>query len=538
MLDPDVAASFLASRAGDPDRRAARDLAVELGGLPLALEQAAAYMTATGETLAGYLALFRHRRAEMLARGEPAGYSKTVASTWTLAFGQLRQAAPRAISLLRLLGFCAPERIPLRLLLRPHTGLPDQLVAELAPLLDDPLAADDAVAALRRYTLVTPAAGWFGVGASAGASRHRWRAARRPSRGVAAGCSAIDRGRNPRRYRVAETWSVCAALLPHAQAALPASSDGIERIADFLGFSGNYGAARVLQLQIVDAREQLLGAEHPRPWPPAATSPPGQGMAGDAAGARDQMAALLPVIERVAGAEHPDTLAARHGLAHWTGYAGDPAGARDQMAALLPVRERVIGAEDLSSLVARGNLAYWTGRAGDAAGARDQMAALQPVIEKVLGPEHPATLANRASLADWTGYAGDPAAARDQLAAVLPLHEQVIGAAHPSTVITRAELAYWTGEAGDAAGARAQYAALLPTRGQASGPEHPDTLAARASHDCWTGRAGDAAGGRDQLAAVLPVLERVLGPEHPGTLAARHELARWTGEADGEPYTT
>ena len=156
VLDPDVAASFLASRAGDPDRRAARDLAVELGGLPLALEQAAAYMTATGETLAGYLALFRHRRAEMLARGEPAGYSKTVASTWTLAFGQLRQSAPRAISLLRLLGCCAPERIPLRLLLRPHTGLPDSLVAELGPLLDDPLAADDAVAALRRFTLVSP----------------------------------------------------------------------------------------------------------------------------------------------------------------------------------------------------------------------------------------------------------------------------------------------------------------------------------------------------------------------------------------------
>ena len=36
---------------------------VELGGLPLALEQAAAYVQATGATLAGYLASFRQRRA-------------------------------------------------------------------------------------------------------------------------------------------------------------------------------------------------------------------------------------------------------------------------------------------------------------------------------------------------------------------------------------------------------------------------------------------------------------------------------------------
>jgi hypothetical protein len=55
VLDPDVAAGFLISRTDDPDRTAARDLAGVLGGLPLALEQAAAYIQATGMSLAGYL---------------------------------------------------------------------------------------------------------------------------------------------------------------------------------------------------------------------------------------------------------------------------------------------------------------------------------------------------------------------------------------------------------------------------------------------------------------------------------------------------
>src|SRR5262249_22560500 len=74
VLDVDVAAQFLASRAGAPDQAAAAVLAGELGGLPLALEQAAAYIQATVGTLGGYLGLFRQRRAELLDRGGAAGH--------------------------------------------------------------------------------------------------------------------------------------------------------------------------------------------------------------------------------------------------------------------------------------------------------------------------------------------------------------------------------------------------------------------------------------------------------------------------------
>ena len=67
VLDPEVAADFLVNRTGDADRAAAGELAGELGGLPLALEQAAAYMQATGTTLARYLPMFQ------APAGRPAG---------------------------------------------------------------------------------------------------------------------------------------------------------------------------------------------------------------------------------------------------------------------------------------------------------------------------------------------------------------------------------------------------------------------------------------------------------------------------------
>jgi hypothetical protein len=68
VLDTAVAAGFLVNRTGDADERTAEDLAGELGGLPLALEQAAAYIQATGTTLAGCLSVFRDRQADLCYR--------------------------------------------------------------------------------------------------------------------------------------------------------------------------------------------------------------------------------------------------------------------------------------------------------------------------------------------------------------------------------------------------------------------------------------------------------------------------------------
>ena len=535
VLGPDVAAGFLIRRTGDPDKQAAIELADELDGLPLALEQAAAYMAAAGQSLAGYLTLFRQRRMDLLSRGEPTGYGKKVATTWTLAFERLQQASPGAVGLLRLLAFCAPEAIPLRLLLQLRPGLTESLGSEvgpvLVPLLEDPLAADDAVAALRRYSLVTPAGGGL-------VSVHRlvqvvttgqmttelagaWRRA----------TAAVIEAAIPDNPEEPANWPVFGVLLPHARAALPADTNGMRRIASYLGESGNYAAARDLCRTVLGARERVLGPEHPATLTARGLLASFTGQAGDAAGARDQYAALLPVIERVSGPEHRATLAARGLLASFTGQAGDAAGARDQYAALLPVIERVSGPEHRATLAARGNLASFTGQAGDAAGARDQYAALLPVIERVSGPEHRATLAARGNLASFTGQAGDAAGARDQYAALLPVIERVSGPEHPATLTARGLLASFTGQAGDAAGARDQYAALLPVIERVSGPEHPATLAARTSLASFTGQAADAAGARDQYAALLPVIERVLGPEHRATLTSRGNLASFTGEA-------
>jgi hypothetical protein len=489
VLAADVAAEFLMSRTGDRDAKAARDLAGLLGGLPLALEQAAAYIQATGDTLAGYLELFRQRRAELLTRGEPAGYSKTVASTWALTFDRLQQTQPGAISLLRLLAFCAPEAIPLRLLLQPRPGLADRVDAAvfpvLIPLLEDPLAARDAVGALRRYSLIS-------VADRGSVSVHRLvqaitidtmpadlAAAWQHATAVAIEAAIPDTD-------LPESWPRYAELLPHAQAVLPPDSEGMEQVANYLGVRGNYAAARDLLEQVLGAREQTLGREHPLTLTARHNTAAWTGAAGNTSAARDQFASLLPVRETVLGAEHPDTLAVRHQLAESTGEAGDAAGARDQYAALLPVRQRILGPDHPGSLANRGNLARWTGEAGDAASARDQFAALLPSAQQALGPDDVGTLETRRGLATWTGHAGDAASARAQLAGLLPAYERVLGQEHPATLQTRNDLAYWTGKAGDTAAAQHQLADMITVAEQALGDQHPVTIAIRRNFAYWS----------------------------------------------------
>jgi hypothetical protein len=541
VLDLEAAAGFLAARTGDTDRQAAIGLAEAMGGLPLALEQAAAYAQATGNSLAGYLALFHQRRADLLARGQVPAYSGTVATTWALAFIQLEQSDSGAAGLLRLLAFCGTEAVPWRLLLAPRPGLAGRLRSEvapsLAPLLDNEVAAGDAVVALRRFSLVRQA----GDGA---VSVHRLvqavtvdqlpellRAAWRQAAAVLIEAALPGDPQQP------ATWPAFAALLPHAQAALPPGNRGMTDIASYLGYSGGYVAARGFSQALLDERARVLGPEHRDTLVARDHLAYWTGMAGDAAGARDQFAALLPIEERVLGTDHPNTLTTRNDLARWSGEAGDAAGARDQFAALLPIQERVLGPENPDTLITRGNFAYFTGRAGDAAGARDQYAALLPIQERVLGPDHPSTLTTRHNLARWTGQAGDAAGARDRYAALLPIMERVLGPDHPGALPTRGNLAYFTGRAGDAAGARDQFAALLPIQERVLGAEHPSTLTTRHNLARWSGEAGDAAGARDQFAVLLPIFERVLGAEHPNTLTCRANLARWTREADPDIHT-
>ena len=109
----------------------------------------------------------------------------------------------------------------------------------LVPLLEDRLAASDAIAALRRYSLVIPAAG-----GSVSVNRlvQAVTAAQIPAEVAGQwrrAAAVLIEAAIPDDTGVPETWPACAALLPHALVALADDSPGLARLANYLGVRGS-----------------------------------------------------------------------------------------------------------------------------------------------------------------------------------------------------------------------------------------------------------------------------------------------------------
>ncbi|MDH4187734.1 MAG: tetratricopeptide repeat protein, partial [Nitrospira sp.] len=150
-LSREESVRFLLARSGSGTSDGADRLADVLGDLPLALEQAAAYMDVVGLNFGAYLNRFETREADLLAHETlPTEYPTSVTTTFTLSFEQLQSDSPIAASLLKLLCFFAPDAIFDTWVKEGAGSLP----GPLAETVVDELAFDKVLTALRKQSLI------------------------------------------------------------------------------------------------------------------------------------------------------------------------------------------------------------------------------------------------------------------------------------------------------------------------------------------------------------------------------------------------
>ncbi|MFI0981048.1 tetratricopeptide repeat protein [Streptomyces sp. NPDC021093] len=301
------------------------------------------------------------------------------------------------------------------------------------------------------------------------------------------------------------------------------------------GEAGDLAGAKAGFSELLADRERLLGAEHPDTLAARGDMAALLGQSGDPAGAALASEAVLRDSVRVLGTDHEQTLTARQNIAHWTGEAGNPAEAVRACERLLADTSRLLGPDHRKTLSARFHLAIWRGEAGDPAGAAVAFEELAADQTRILGPDHPFTLGSRHNRARWLGRAGDPVGATAAFEELLADTIRVLGPDHPETLDTRHHLASWRGEAGDTPGAVDALEEVLADRLRLLGTDHPHTLTSRANLAYWRGKAGDPAGAATAASALLADRLRILGPDHPDTLTTRANLAQWQGEAGDAP---
>ncbi|MFB7355995.1 tetratricopeptide repeat protein [Streptomyces gardneri] len=490
----------ITTAAGPRDLDGAAELCAELGYLPLAIEQAAAYLVEnqlTTPTPRAYLGLLAQYPADMYRDGAVAtATERTIARVWHLTLDRITALHPLAGDLLQTLAWYAPDHIPTTLL----DGFAE------AP------ALNKAIALLTAYSMITPDPD------SGGLTIHRLvqALARTPDPDDPHRTpDAIDQARDratthlntalPSTWGNPATWPTWRALLPH-----------VDALAD----------------HIVEGTETLIAA---RIFNDAGLFLCDQGLS---ARALKHLQRAFASMERVLGPDHPGTLISRNSLAYAYESAGDLGRAIPLYEQTLTDWERVLGPDQSDTLTSRNNLAYAYRSAGDLGRAIPLYEQTLAGMERVLGPNHPETLISRNNLAGACWAAGDLGRAIPLFEQTLTDCERVLGRDHPETLTSRNNLGYAYESAGDLGRAIPLFEQTLTERTRVLGPDHPDTLSSRNNLGYAYVSAGDLGRAIPLFEQTLTDCEHVLSPDHPLMVAIRGNLARAIAVRDGEGGST
>ena len=556
-------------------RTQARHIVQALDGLPLALDQAGAYIEEIGCSLSDYLTLYKQRRLDLFKRQSSlvsADYPHTVASTWALSFERVEQANPAAAELLRLCAFLDPDAIPEAII----TEGSDHLGPVLGPVAADPLLFNEAIQTLRRYSLVKrdPEAKLLNLHRLVQVvvrdgldleTQRQW--AERTIRAVSQAFPEVSFA----------TWLRCELCLPHARAcaelmseyllSFPEATRLLHQAGIYLRERGLYEQAEPLLQRALTIREQGPGTLHPETakslndlgWlyylhgkyaqaepllqraltirekelgalhPETATTLNNLGwlyiQESRYAQAEPLLQRALAICEQGPGTLHPETATALNGLG-WLYYLhGKYEQAEPLLQQALTIREQVLGLEHPDVGESLNNLAILYYLWGKYEQAEPLLQRALIIREQMLGPEHPDVGEGLNNLASVKVKQGKYEQAEPLYQRALRIREQVLGPDHSFTALTLDNLGLLYQAQGKYKQAEPLHQRALAIFEQVLGPEHPDTAIALQNLAKLYHAQGQYERAQSLYERALAIFERVLGPEHLRVAQCLHHMA-------------
>ncbi len=148
VLTPDVSLT----RVTEVEWDRARAIYTQLDGLPLALDQAGAYIEETACTLSDYLDLYQTQRIALLReRGNfPFDHPESVATTFSLAFQRVEISNSHSAEILRLCTFLSADAIPEEI----FTDYAPKLDPELQPIVANQIELNRVIKLLLNFSLI------------------------------------------------------------------------------------------------------------------------------------------------------------------------------------------------------------------------------------------------------------------------------------------------------------------------------------------------------------------------------------------------
>jgi len=521
VFDRTESVNFLCRRTGQDDKKAANMLAEELGDLPLALEQASAYIEETTMSLAAYCELFQSRRQELWGEeSPPMGYPQAVGATWSLAMERVGEESPEAAYLLNLCSYLAPDNIPLELILEGREHIPEPL----ASVVIDKLNMNTVIMSLRQYSLIETSEESLSV--------HRLlqdvvrdHLAKEDEKLWAETALRLVNKALPSESDDVRNWPIMSELLPHAQAAVnhtealeiaPKETQYIlNQMGLFLYKCAQFAEANIHFNRALAIGEAAYGPEHPQ----VAISINNLGGVlkdlGDLQGAKKNYERALAIDETAYGPDHPDVAIDVNNLGSVLQALGDLQGAKKNYERALAIDKTAYGPDHPTVAIRVGNLGSVLQALGDLQGAKKNYERALAIDETAYGPDHPDVAIDVNNLGGILQALGDLQGAKKNYERALAIDESAYGPDHPDVAIRVGNLGRVLQDLGDLQGAKKNYVRALAIDESAYGPDHPTVAIDVGNLGGVLKALGDLKSAKKKYERALAINETAYGPDHP-----------------------
>jgi tetratricopeptide (TPR) repeat protein/transcriptional regulator with XRE-family HTH domain len=511
----------------------AAEVVAALDGLPLALDQAGAYIEETRCGLSQYLDLYGTRRKELLLRRGrfPVDHPYSVAATWSLSFQQVEQESVVAADLLRLLAFLYPEAIPEEII---TPG-----AVELGPTLDsiasDPFKVNEAIELLLRYSLIrrTPEVRSLSIHRLVQAvlkdgmnkdTQRLW--AERAIRAVNRAFPDVE----------LQTWERCQRCLPHVQVcatyieeyalAFPEAARLLNEAASYLVVRARYEQAELLLLKALAVRQQLLEGHHPDTARTLNDLGEVYRKRGKYHEAETLLQEALAIRQQALGQAHPDVAQTLHNLANLCRARGAYVKAEPFYLQALHIREITLGVDHpfvAQSYYGLARLYHSQEKYQQAEMLCKQALHIQ---EQRLGDTHPMVASTLNMLAKIYQGQHKLDQAKEMNMRALSIRESTSGEDHPQVATIINNLVEIYHAEGRYREAEPLIARSLKIHEQSLGPEHPYMAYSLSNLAENFFLQGDYVQAESHYKKALAIREQNLGYDHPRTASTYESLAR------------
>ena len=478
VFSPNEAVAFLHKRLGDKysSDADAHSLAQQLGCLPLALEQAAAYILINKININDYSKLLDRNGLSIFDdAAKPTDYSNIVSKTLYSSITHLSDEAQQLISIC---AYMAPDNIPIRLFQDSREILPEPLKTNAEQRFSNILVE------LRNSSLINGDEGHINI--------HRMtqvliRQNHFENTQWLDYCFAAIQTVIPHDFSTFEsrTWFEC--LATHVDSILRFSMDQYiendekqRQIADLYHKSGcgnehlgNYPKALECYYKALAIREKFLGNEHPDTASTYNDIAVVYSSQGDYSKALEWYYRALAVREKMLGKEHPDTAATYNNIAIVYTNQGNYSKALECSQKALASWKRILGKEHPDTAATYNNIAAVYRDQGDYPKALEWYHKALAICEKVLGREHPDTATTYNNIAYVYDSQGDYQKALEWCQKALTIREKVLGKEHPDTATVYCNIAMVFYGMGDYDKSLAFYAEALHIYFDTLGESHP-----------------------------------------------------------------